>query len=98
MRCWLLVFALAACSHASTGPAWPKSTTAVADGGESLAPRPSAHELASLESDDEVVVAPAPTAPTKVAPVATTEAAPAATPPTEEPITTEEITIEIDDE
>ncbi|HEX4450290.1 MAG TPA: hypothetical protein VH143_05420 [Kofleriaceae bacterium] len=98
MRCWLLVFALAACSHASTGPAWPKSTAAVADGGESLAPRPSAHELAAPEANDEVAVAPAPAAPIKAAPAATSEPAPAATTPTEETITTEEITIEIDDE
>jgi hypothetical protein len=98
MRCWLLVFALAACSHASTGPAWPKSTAVAADGGESLAPRPSAHELASPESADEVAVAPSPTAPAKAAPAATSEAAPAVTTPTEEPITTEEITIEIDEE
>jgi hypothetical protein len=97
MRCWLLVIAFAACSHGSTGPAWPKST-ASADGGESLAPRPSAHELAAPETDDDVAVAPAPTAPAKPAAAATTEAAPTVTTPTEEPITTEEITIEIDEE
>jgi hypothetical protein len=99
MRCWLLVIALAACSHGTTGPAWPKSSASASDGGESLAPRPSAHELAAPEADDEIAIAPtAPAAPTKAAPAATTEAAPATTTPTDETITTEEITIEIDDE
>jgi hypothetical protein len=98
MRCWLFVIACAACSHNSSGPAWPKSSASVADGGESLAPRPSAHELAAAESDDEVAVAPTPVAPAKPAAAATTETAPTTTTPTEEPITTEEITIEIDEE
>jgi hypothetical protein len=98
MRCWLLVIALAACSRTSTGPAWPKSTASAADGGESLAPRPSAHELAASQADDEVAVAPTPVAPTKAAPTVSSEPTPTPTTPTEETITTEEITIEIDDE
>jgi hypothetical protein len=98
MRCWLFVIAFAACSHGSNGPAWPKSTASASDGGESLAPRPSAHELAAPDADNEVAVAPTPTAPAKPAPAASTEVAPATTTPTEEPITTEEITIEIDEE
>lgn len=100
MRSLLLLFAFAACASTARGPAWPKSSAGSGDdGGESLAPRPSAHELAKAEpvaGDDAIVIAADKPAEKPVA--AAPEAAPAVTPPAEEPATTEEITIEIDDE
>jgi hypothetical protein len=100
MRLMLLVLALAGCGSTARGPAWPKHAASGEDGGESLAPRPSAHELSAPESHDEVSETPVTPAET---PVAKPEAAPvaspsAAAPSAEEPATTEEITIEIDDD
>jgi|HubBroStandDraft_6_1064221.scaffolds.fasta_scaffold46646_4 hypothetical protein len=99
MRRILFVLLLVGCGSATRGPAWPKSSAAQGDdGGESLAPHPSAHELAAPSDNDEVVATPAPAAPVEkpaeVAPAVT----PTVTPPTEEPATTEEITIEVDDD
>jgi hypothetical protein len=100
MRLLVVVLALAGCGTTAHGPAWPKSSASAEDGGESLAPRPSAHELATPENHDEVSAAPetsvaAPSAKPEAAPAAST---PAAAPAAEEPATTEEITIEIDDD
>jgi hypothetical protein len=98
MRRMLFVLALGACS-VTRGPAWPKSSaTRGDDGGESLAPRPSAHELAAPSDSDDVVAKPAPAAPAEKPAEAAPTVTPAVTPPTEEPATTEEITIEVDDD
>ena len=84
---------------ATRGPAWPKSSaTEGDDGGESLAPRPSAHELSAPVENDEVAETPALVAPKAAAPEATPAVTPMVTPSIEEPTTTEEITIEIDDD
>jgi hypothetical protein len=107
MRLGLLVFALAACSSpASAGPAWPKSTARDVDGGESLAPRAAARTVATAnaedDDDDDKPAAPAagePRAADKPAAARDggTPVGPAASPATDEPITTEEIVIEIED-
>jgi hypothetical protein len=100
MRVLLLVIAFAGCGATTRGPAWPKSSSSGEDGGESLAPRPSAHELSAPEKHDEISETPEPAAAT--APAAKPEppaaSAPVTAPPAEEPATTEEITIEIDDD
>jgi hypothetical protein len=106
MRLGLLVFALAACSSpASAGPAWPKSTARDVDGGESLAPRAAARTVAANVADDDdddkpaVPAAGEPRAVDKPAAARDggTPVTPAASPATDEPITTEEIVIEIED-
>lgn len=103
MRVLLFVLLLAACGSPRPGPAWPKDRTAEPDGGESLAP----HVATAVEleaSDDEPADEP------ESEPEAADEAdaadaepdddaAPAVESATEdEPITTEDITIEIDDD
>jgi hypothetical protein len=97
-RCWLLLV-LAGCIHGSSSPAWPKSSSANDnDGGESLAPRPPAHEVtASTEDSTGDTPAAAVTATPAAAPVAPA-VTPAATTPTEEPVQTEEMVIEIEDD
>ena len=98
----LLVVALVGCGRSkASGPAWPEASKTADDGGESIAPRPTATyaavaEKASEPEPDKADAAPAAT------PAATTEDKPAATPAAtvtapEEVITTEEIIIEIDD-
>ncbi len=104
MRRWLfLCIALAACSHSgASGPAWPKDRTR-ADGGESIAPREKATAVAAAEKDDadEDDAKPAEKAADKpaekAAPAATEGGAPAtsAAAPSDDPITTEEIVIEV---
>jgi hypothetical protein len=101
MRRMLLVLALVGCGSVTHEPAWPKpSTTPGDDGGESLAPRPSAHELSAPAETNEIAETPAATAaPAAAAPAVTQPVVPTLTPPTDEPtITTEEITIEVDDD
>ncbi len=107
MRRWLVVLALAAgCSHhaASGEPAWPKLHESETDGGESLEPRVARPvEVAAHKSADDpkpeptLTIAPA-AAPTPAAkePSAATPTAPLV-PPGEEPITVEDLVIEIDD-
>lgn len=93
---------VAACSHSGpSGPAWPKDRTR-ADGGESIAPRETSTAVAAVEKDDDAdddkpAEKPADKPAEKAAPAATEGAAPAtgAAAPSEEPITTEEIVIEI---
>jgi hypothetical protein len=101
----LVVLLIAACgAHRDAGPTWPKLHTADKDGGESLAPRTSA-SVAAAESDgdDKPVDTPAPSAkPTTPTPAASSTTSATTTPPvaspstTEDPMTTEEIIIEID--
>lgn len=103
MRCLLLALTLAACSHTgSSGPAWPKERER-ADGGESIAPREQATAVAAVDPDadddddakpadkpaDKPAEKPAPAAPEAGAP-ATSAAA-----PSEDPVTTDEIVIEV---
>jgi hypothetical protein len=101
-RLLFVVVALAACGHSkASGPAWPEPSKTAEDGGESIAPHPSATYAAVVEKAETVEEA-KPT-PTAAAPAATSEDKPATTPATttapasEEVITTEEIIIEIDD-
>lgn len=93
--------ALAACTHSgSSGPAWPKDRTR-ADGGESIAPRETSKAVAIVEqeadADDDAKPADKPADKPAEKPAAAAEAgtpvAPAAA--AEEPITTEEIVIEV---
>ena len=106
MHRWLLLvtaLALAACSHTgSSAPAWPKDRTRD-DGGESIAPRETSKStVVALEQDsDDDDAKPADKPADKPAEKAAdkptaTDATPTAAPATpEEPITTEEIVIEI---
>jgi len=106
MRLRFLVIALAACSsHASAGPAWPKSTAREADGGESLAPRAAARAVAVNTDDDDKPAGPAAAGERPAAPPAAPSVSgsvadrPAASPPAgaDEPVTAEDIVIEIED-
>jgi hypothetical protein len=101
MRVVLLVVLLG-CAH-SHDPAWPKPSATDKDGGESIAPREaravtaveaSPDETPSAEAAEATPAKPAPSAGTPITPVA----APAAATPSgaEDPLTTEEIVIEID--
>lgn len=109
MRRLLLAAALAGaligCSRANaSGPKWPAPSTTGEDGGESLAPKPGAGYAVAIEKSDE----PEPKADEATddkdaAPDAdSSDAEPAASdadePEADEPIETEAITIEIDDD
>jgi hypothetical protein len=104
MRGGLLLIALLGCSQpTATGPAWPKSHAPDADGGESLAPRAAAKAIASAADDDRPADRAsgdkATAAPAAAAPAAAADK-PAGTPSvtvSEEPLTAEEMVIEIDD-
>jgi hypothetical protein len=109
MRRGLLVIALLGCSHAApTGPAWPKPHAAESDGGESLAPREAARASAAAVEDDRAADRaadkPAATPPAATPSAATPPAGATADKPaagsvtvTEEPLTAEELVIEVDD-
>src|SRR5262249_3837241 len=100
----LLATVLAGCAaHATTGPAWPKTSEPDKDGGESLAPHESKQVTVAIEkSEDETKPTPAPAAAPVIAPATEGGVAPAIAPsisaPIEESITTEEIVIEINDD
>jgi hypothetical protein len=96
-RCWLLLV-LAGCVHGSSSPAWPKSSSADDDGGESLAPRAAAHEVTAKADDSTDTPAAPATATPAAAPTTVPATTPAATTPTEEPVQTEEMVIEIEDD
>ncbi|HEV7557913.1 MAG TPA: hypothetical protein VGO00_20745 [Kofleriaceae bacterium] len=98
----LLLFVLLGCAR-SHAPAWPKASTTAKDGGESLAPREaravtaveaSPDETPSTASAEAVPSKPAASPGTPITPVAV----PAVAAPSgaEDPLTTEEIVIEID--
>lgn len=103
----LLVIVLAACSSVPVaGPPWPRFAARPSDGGESLAPRAAARAIAAVVEDDKPERAAADkAAPADVPSGAATTAGSTEKPPgtlpattvSEEPITTEEIVIEIDD-
>jgi hypothetical protein len=104
MRRLVLVVAIAACGPArSKGPAWPAPSTTAEDGGESIAPRPSATYAAAVErSADVAEEKPAETsAASSAAPAADDK--PATTPTMSQPTSSEdvfqaeEIIIEIED-
>jgi hypothetical protein len=97
MRLGLLVIALAACSSAATaGPAWPKPAAREVDGGESLAPRAAARAIAALIEDDKPSSKPI-DKPAVAAALAGPDKPAATISVVEEPVTTEELVIEIDD-
>jgi hypothetical protein len=97
---FLSVLMTVACGgRSSAGPAWPKQAEKEVDGGESLEPR-TASAIAAVEDDEDEKVEEEPVEKPaeKPAAVEVKPATPAPTAPTpEEPITTEEIVIEIDD-
>jgi hypothetical protein len=96
--------ALAACGHSkASGPKWPEPSAKDEDGGESIAPRPSAQYAAAVEKstdvdDDKPGDAKSDT-PATTSSGDTPAAAAAATsqPASDEPIMTDEIIIEIDE-
>jgi hypothetical protein len=103
----LLVIALSACSmacatSAPTGPAWPRSAGR-GDGGESLAPHAAARAISAISEEDRATDRDAdkPAAPPPLVPVAPERPAVTASsvtpPPSDEPMTTEEIVIEVED-
>ena len=98
----LLISVLVAACGRSAGarPAWPKQSEKEVDGGESLEPRTASAVAAVEEDDDEEEVVEVKAVEKPVEKPAAVEVkpptpAPAATP---EPITTEEIVIEIEDD
>jgi hypothetical protein len=103
MRRLLLAFALMSCGNAkASGPKWPEPSKTADDGGESIAPRPSASYAAVAETAAEAEEEKPADKPAAATPAASTDDKPATTPattttPTEEVITTEEIIIEIED-
>jgi hypothetical protein len=109
MRLGIVMLALAACSGpgaASASPAWPKAAVREVDGGQSLAPRAAARAVAALVEDDkedkptDKAAADKPAAAATSAGGSTADKSAAtsspATPP-DEPITAEDIVIEIED-
>jgi hypothetical protein len=99
----LLVILLAACSApASRGPAWPKLADREVDGGESLAPHTAStvegvvEVSEDTEEDGEAEDKPAAAAPAKAETPTGAASGSSATP--EEPITTEDIVIEVEDD
>lgn len=93
------LLAFAACSGAgSRGPAWPKQAARDPDGGESLAPHLTS-SVAAVELAEDIKLEDKPIAkpdePVKATP-GVTPSVPTVTKP-DEPITTEDIVIEIDD-
>jgi len=103
MRLGSLVIVLAACSSsAAAGPAWPRSTPHDTDGGESLAPRAVARSVTARDPGDKSAERPPADRPAGVSispPVPTDRPAVTAPPPpaSDEPVTTEDIVIEIED-
>ena len=102
MRRLLFVVAVAGCTHAgSSGPQWPKTTASEHDGGESLAPRDPAKEVAvaAAPSDDDAdKPAATDTAEAPPAAASATEGAAPSAPATAQPedvIQSDEIVIEV---
>ena len=89
---------LGACSHAASGPAWPRPHATSADGGESLAPHTASAVAAAATGEDEQAVPDLtlPATPAAATPAATPAAKPTASP--DEPVTTEDMVIEINGE
>lgn len=102
---FVLFVVLSACGAKRSAPAWPKMTEKEVDGGESLAPKPSAVATADKDDDEDDAVEAKPAEKTEKAdakPADKTETKPADTKPDAKPseeviITTEEIVIEIDE-
>lgn len=86
-------------SSAAARPAWPKPSAHDGDGGESLAPRAAPRAIAAAAVEDDHAVERVADKPSDIAPIVPPSAAPAspsALAPIEEPITAEDIVIEID--
>ena len=99
----LIACAVVGCAASTaSGPAWPKAATSDTDGGQSLAPQESRQVAVVIEKKPEE---PKPAAAAEAKPAAAAAAVPevggiggaAVPPPIDEAITTEDITIEIDD-
>jgi hypothetical protein len=104
MRGGLLLIALLGCSRPGpTGPAWPKTHAHDTDGGESLAPRAASRAIATAVEDDrpaDRATGDKAAAPPAASPPAAAADKPAGTPSitvTEEPLTAEEMVIEVDE-
>ena len=105
MRLGLLMFALAACSASvEARPAWPKATVREVDGGESLAPRAAVRAITFIVEEDKAadkvaVDKPAASASVNLGGITADKSAAAtsAAPSPDDPITTEDIVIEIED-
>ena len=95
----LLVTTVGCGAHAAPGPAWPKPHATLADGGQSLAPRPSNPVAAAADvTEEEEVVPEISLAPVAAAAPVVTPTVPAIKPATpDEPIMTEEMIIEVDE-
>jgi len=97
----LLVILVAGCgARSSSGPAWPKMAEKETDGGESLAPRTAAASVVGAAADDDDDVKVVESAPADKPAAAADKPATVGTPtvaPVDDPITVEEIVIEIDD-
>ncbi|HEY0986050.1 MAG TPA: hypothetical protein VGD80_03325 [Kofleriaceae bacterium] len=101
MRLGLLVIAVLGCSHPQpTGPAWPKLHARETDGGESLAPRAAARAIAAAVEDDHAADRAAgdkPAAPATATPAVPEKPAGGTVTVTEEPLSPEDLVIEVDD-
>ena len=101
---FVLALVLAGCaSHAASGPAWPKESHTDNDGGESIEPRVVRPVEAAVDKTEEdvkpaPVAAPVEKPAAPAAPKETPAAGAPAAPAVEEPITTEDIVIEINDD
>jgi hypothetical protein len=95
-----LAAGLIGCSaSASARPAWPKPSLHEGDGGESLAPRAAPRAVAASAVEDDRAVERVADKPSDIAPIVPSAATPASSStaaPAEEPITAEDIVIEID--
>ena len=92
MRVLLLVVALAACGPAKArGPAWPAPSTTAEDGGESVAPRPSATYAAAIERSADNEDKPAAETASAAAADKPAEDKPATTPAISQPTTIEDV-------
>lgn len=91
------VLAAACSSPAAAGPHWPKPTPRESDGGESLAPRAAARSIAARSDDRSADRSDKPAAAPPASTTAPTDR-PAQTPVNlEEPVTTEDIVIEVEE-
>lgn len=92
MRALLLVVALAACGPSkSKGPAWPAPSTTAEDGGESVAPQPSATYTAAIERSADADAKPAAETASAAPGDKPTEDKPATTPTMSQPTTIEDV-------
>ncbi|HZJ66509.1 MAG TPA: hypothetical protein VFD36_23540 [Kofleriaceae bacterium] len=102
-----VLFAIALCASSLScarqdpaGPAWPKWAERESDGGESLAPRAAARAIAAAVEDDHAADRAAgdkPAAPAPATPAVPEKPAGGTVTVTEEPLSPEDMVIEVDD-